>query len=314
LVQQDTNQQISWLEFSMGFLEEQTELARKAAQSHDWQGALNIWETLRDRCPDSLDAFIGRAEALQALGRLNEADAGFTEARERFPKNEWAAVRYAEAAQKRRDVPEALRRWDEVINAFPDFPIGYLGRGGLLRDQGHLDEAQAIFHETMRRFPENVWAAVNYAGIAVQKRDWIEALRRWESVRANFPDGWHGFVGQAEALRELGRIAEADIVLTEATEKFPREEWPLINFARIAMARGNWEEALRRWETAIQYFSNNTSTYAGKAETLSKLGRFDEAEAVYDLAVSRFPDDALLAHAQATLAVHRGNWDDAIRH
>jgi hypothetical protein len=70
----------------MGFLEQQRKLARKAGQSKDWQGALNIWEMLCTSFLDSSDVFVGRGDALQALGRLDEAEAAFAEAKELYPK------------------------------------------------------------------------------------------------------------------------------------------------------------------------------------------------------------------------------------
>jgi hypothetical protein len=54
-------------------LEEQRQLARKACERQDWQGALEIWDILRNRFLDSSNIFICRGDALQALGRLDEA-------------------------------------------------------------------------------------------------------------------------------------------------------------------------------------------------------------------------------------------------
>src|SRR5262249_24112438 len=148
--------------------------ARKASQTEDWQGALKIWEMLRNGFLDSSEIFIGRGDALQALGRLDEAEAAFAEAMELYPTNEWAAARYAGVAEKRRDWPEAIRRWERVGKAFPNFSLGYIGKGHILQDLGNLDEAEAIFRAAMRRFPDDEWAAVRYAGIPVLERDWTE--------------------------------------------------------------------------------------------------------------------------------------------
>ena len=298
----------------MEFVEQQRALARKAGQTEDWQRALRIWETLRNGFLDSSEIFIGRGDALQALGRLDEAEAAFAEARELFPKNEWAAARYAGVAEKRRDWPEAIRRWEEVADAFPDFALGCVAKGDILQNLGNLDEAEEIFRTATQRFPDDEWAAIRYAGVSVGRRDWAEALRRWRSLSAHFPGQLIGVLGQAEALRELGRIAEAEAVLTEATKKFPADEWLAISLARTAMAGVDWDEALRRWDTATKNFAHNSSTHVGKAETLHNLGRFEEAKAVLHLAANRFPDDALLLQAQATLALRQHNWDEAISH
>jgi len=296
----------------MGFLEEQRELARKAGRSEDWQGALNIWEMLRTCFLDSAEVFVGRGDALQALGRLDEAEAAFAEAKELYPKNEWAAARYAGAAEKRRDWAEAIRRWDEVARAFPHFPLGLIAKGDILQSLGNLDEAEAIFRAAMQKFPDDEWAAIRHAGISVQKRDWTEALRRWEFLRVRFPDQLIGALGQAEAFRELGRFADAEAVVTEASERFPDNEWLTISLAHTAMAAGALDEALRRWETAMQRFSNNPMAHGGMAETLAKLDRFGTAKAVLDRAANRFPQDGPALYANLGKAlIEAGRLEEA---
>jgi tetratricopeptide (TPR) repeat protein len=134
----------------LDFLEEQRERARKASQSGDWQGALNIWEMLRTGFLDASEIFIGRGDALQALGRLDEAEAAFVEAMELFPKSEWAAARHAGVAERRCDWPEAIRRWEDLANAFPNFSLGYIAKGHILQDLGNLDEAERSAAATIR--------------------------------------------------------------------------------------------------------------------------------------------------------------------
>jgi tetratricopeptide (TPR) repeat protein len=296
----------------MEFLQQQRGLARQAGRDGDWQSALPIWEMLRNRFLESAEIFVGRGDALQALGRLDEAEAAFAEAKQLFPRDEWAAARYAGVAEKRRDWAEAIRRWDEVASAFPYFSLGYVAKGDILQNLGDLDEAEQIFHAAMKKFPDDEWAAIRHAGISVQKRDWTEASRRWEFLRARFPDQLMGPLGQAEALRELGRFADADAVLMEASERFPCNEWLTIGFARTAMAAGAWDEALRRWEVAIQRFSHNPIPHGGMAETLTQLERFDAAKAVLDQAANRFPQDAPALYAGLIkVFVEAGRLDEA---
>jgi tetratricopeptide (TPR) repeat protein len=111
-----------------------------------------------------------------------------------------------------------------------------------------------------------------------------------------------GALGQAEALRELGRYAYAEAVVTEASERFPGNEWLTISLAHTAMAAGAWDEALRRWETAMQRFSHNPMIHGGMAETLTELERFDAAKAVLDRAAKRFPPDAAALYPIETAA------------
>jgi hypothetical protein len=188
-------------------VERQRELARKASQNDDWQGALNIWEMLRNCFLDSSEIFVGRGDALQALGQLNEAE---------------------------------------------------------------------------------------------------------EFLRARFPGELLGVLGQAEALRELGRFADAEAVLTEASERFPRNEWLIIGLARTAMAAGVWDETLtelERFDAAMAVLDRAVSRfpqdapalYVGLGNAFIEAGRLDEAEVVSADAVARFPNDPAVKTLRAQI-------------
>jgi hypothetical protein len=188
-------------------VERQRELARKASQNDDWQGALNIWEMLRNCFLDSSEIFVGRGDALQALGQLNEAE---------------------------------------------------------------------------------------------------------EFLRARFPGELLGVLGQAEALRELGRFADAEAVLTEASERFPRNEWLIIGLARTAMAAGVWDETLTELERfdaakavldrAVSRFPQDApALYVGLGNAFIEAGRLDEAEVVSADAVARFPNDPAVKTLRAQI-------------
>jgi hypothetical protein len=79
-----------------------------------------------------------------------------------------------------------------------------------------------------------------WASSASQRQAWPEALRRWERVRAEFPDEPQGYLGAAYALRETGRSREADAVLTSAETLLIR-----------AREAGRDDDALLRLELAV---------------------------------------------------------------
>ena len=137
-------------EYAVGLSGRAARACPQGSQSGDWQGALNIWEMLRTGFLDASEIFIGRGDALQALGRLDEAEAAFVEAMELFPKSEWAAARHAGVAERRCDWPEAIRRWEDLANAFPNFSLGYIAKGHILQDLGNLDEAERSAAATIR--------------------------------------------------------------------------------------------------------------------------------------------------------------------
>src|SRR5215469_7802207 len=107
-------------------------------------------------------------------------------------------VAAARAAAARRDWAKALGLWDEIAEQFPLDSSGLLGRAETLMQMGQLDASEATFAEAKRRFPANVWAAAGYAAIAARRRDWPEALLRYEGVLKDFPKDAAGLIGKGE--------------------------------------------------------------------------------------------------------------------
>ena len=242
--------------------------ARQAMDAQEWERAAGLWSAIIAEFPADADAaaFTGKAAALRELGRLGEAEAVLTQAMQEFPLDLWTAADHAAIAMRRRDWGEALRRWDDVQRRFPSHPLGYSGKGEVLRDAGRFDEAEAVFADALQRFPDNVWLATHHAAVASSRHDWATALRRWQELTSRFPDHPAAYTGLAEALRESSHADEADRLLGEAVERFPKNEWVAITWARGAMERQDWDGALQRWGVVLERFPNNAHAHIGRAE------------------------------------------------
>jgi len=96
---------------------------------------------------------------------------------------------------------------------------------------------------------------------------------------------------------------------------------PLIDAAREARRKGDWEEALRLWRAARDVAPDRPTIYEGEAESLAALGRNEEADALLATMVVRFPDNLALViraaeftqrHGAAALAAQR--WQALAQH
>ena len=77
-----------------------------------------------------------------------------------------------------------------------------------------MDAAEALIEKAVKRFPGVVVAWIQWASAAEHRRDWPEALRRWEAIGERFPNDQID-LGIAKALEELGQIEEAETRLRE---------------------------------------------------------------------------------------------------
>lgn len=270
-----------------------SELAWFAAAQRDWPLATERWETLRGRFPRLWTGYSGGISALRGARRPQEAEALAREAVALFPNEPMVLIEYAHVAAARQDWPEALVRWERAERKAVGRPEVYSGRALALREQLRFDEADTVLADAMKRFPNAPSLIADYAWIAHARRDWPEATIRWAELRRRFPRQSIGFTNGAVALRETGRIEEAEQLLTLEVQTFPDLLQPLHEMARLAQKRGDWPEAERRWK-AIQLRSpDDPSGFHGAAISLREQGRLEEAEALLIEASARFPQHAL---------------------
>jgi tetratricopeptide (TPR) repeat protein len=154
---------------------------------------------------------------------------------------------------------------------------------------------------------------VEAAARAQSERDFKTALVRWQLVRELFPDDPRGFSGCGTVLRQMRRFDDADLVLSEGLNRFPKDETIVIARAWVAHARGDFLEANRRWEVVLRLYPLSFDGYFGGGSILTALRRFDEADELYRLALSRFPVSVGLLGDFAAVAQSRGDSIEASR-
>ncbi|HEX3538233.1 MAG TPA: tetratricopeptide repeat protein [Stellaceae bacterium] len=277
----------------------------------DWAVAAQRWGRIRARFPQEAMGYSLGVVALRALGRTAEAELVLAAALEHFPDEGRLRFEYAVAAAERADWRAAAERWEVLRSHLPDQPAGYVGGAAALREQGRFAEAEALLADAVTRFPEEQAAIVAHGWSANHRRDWPEAVRRWEVVRRRYPDAVDGYCGAAQALRQLHRFDEAQAIIAEAMQRLPASPEPYVEHAWIAHDTRDWPEAVRRWEMVRGRLPDHVPAYAIAAEALAKAGRFDEAEALVAEAGQRFPDTPLPFAAAARVAEAGRRWPEA---
>ena len=187
-----------------------------------------------------------------------------------------------------------------------------------LRELGRLDDAEALISEAMQRFPDEERPAIEFAFLAHHRRDWTEALERWQTLRGRFRACIEGHLHGAIPLNALRRHDEAERLVAEAISRFPDSAELASEYAWIAAHRHRWAEAEERFETVRNRFPDSRTGYWGGAAVLRMQGRFPEAQAILEAAMSRLPDDAelVLEYARLPMAPGRSDqkdWGEAFR-
>lgn len=259
-----------------------------------------------------LQEYVAAATVARDAARYSEAESLLSEAIERYPAEPRAWIEWSVVAHSRRDWTEAERRWGTVRTKFPDDAIAYVLGGIALRELSRYEDAESLLAQAIGRFPENPGAANEYAWLASIQRHWPAALDRWEQVRVRFPDQSAGYVQSVNALRELGRLDEADKLALEATKRFPGEARPYIEWGLISHQRREWTEAASRWTKVREHFPDEPTAYVLGAIAFREEKRFGEAETLIDKGSDRFPTQAGFSIEHARLAEALQDWPVAV--
>ncbi|HEX6840444.1 MAG TPA: tetratricopeptide repeat protein, partial [Stellaceae bacterium] len=268
---------------------------------------------VRQDVPNHPAGFTGGALALRDGGDFAGAEALLDEAMQRFPDEPGPVIDYAWVAHMRRDWPEAALRWQRVRERCATYPVGYTAGAAAQRELGRLDDAAALLEMAVARFPAEPGPLVEHAWFANHRRDWQAAIGLWEAVRRRFPAQIAAYIGGAQALREAGRLGDADALLATATERFPNDPGVRIEHAALASRRREWLEAAGRWDQVRARFPDHPASYTGAAQALREQRRFAEAGAVLEEALQRFPGDPGVRSEYAWLAQIAGDWPEATR-
>ncbi len=263
--------------------------ARLAEQAKDWKAALARWRSVESRFPDMVEPWRGKAAALRALGRRREAAEVLGRALPRFPDD------------------GGLRHEAETLAALDDrWARSYKARAPVTNQADDMQQADTGSTHTLSVIQD-------MARLAEQRRDWVTAARWWGVALREYPDIWWHLTGLARALGQQGAFAEAEAQLLAHPQHFDTQPAVAAEYANLADAAGLPDAASQRWDEAVNRFPDSWETHRGKARFLRDHGRMDEATALLEAAIDRFPGVTDVFCDLADIADRRQDWAAAER-
>lgn len=281
--------------------------AATAAHMHaDYDKALELWAELRLASPGSSEGFANAILTARSAGRMDIAKQLADDAAVRFPEEAKSFLAQSETAPEdadealwqelltrppvdrklelaaaqaplkrpsggKRRYKIALARVETVLKRFPkdaEIVIVYLG---LLRKLGRLDKAARMAEAFRRKFPADQRLALLHVAILDGTKDYEGAFKLISSLRETFAPAALVEVAYSEALSRLGRLDAAEEACALALQKFPDSSDLVREHAALASRRGDWTEALSRWQTAKEKFPGNLKVGKGLAAVRLQL-------------------------------------------
>ncbi|MBR5347582.1 MAG: tetratricopeptide repeat protein, partial [Deltaproteobacteria bacterium] len=285
----------------------------KAMLRKDWQEAVRLYALLREKFPEQPDGYVGGAAALRALGDFESVDALMLEGLKKFPKDAALYVKYGDSAMRRKDWPEAAKRWALMRKKCPRKPHGYFKGAAALKEQGNFDAADALVLEGLEKFPAEPCLHIEYGEVATRQKKWAEAARRWALMREKCPENPRGYVSGVEALKESRNFESADALALEGLEKFPQEPELYIQYGDMAARKKDFPEASRRWALMREKCPRHPRGYTSGVAVLKIQGEFKAAEDLVLAGLKKFPKEPGLYIQYGDIAMRRKNWPEASR-
>jgi tetratricopeptide (TPR) repeat protein len=176
-------------------------------------------------------------------GQLGVAEASLSVAIEYSPRfvEAWVNLGYVELA--RGNFEQARHDFLRARDLNQDLAAPHHALGLLADEQGRGAEAEQHYRAALKVDPGFAPSRANLGRRLFARGQYENAREQFERLMEVAPDATEGWVGDAEALRQLGRPSQAAAVVARATERFGDVPALRLLRAREQVERGEWEEA-----------------------------------------------------------------------
>jgi hypothetical protein len=174
---------------------------------------LSRLDAINERFPEFAEGWWMHVRALRRSGDSEAGELLAATCVELMPDVPELWLEYSRAAADQNAPERATLRLAQAAECCPDDPNIRLELGLTLSRLDRPAEADGVFRDGIRRFPEFVELACGYAGAAMRRHDLQEALTRWQLAQQRFPGNRRVKQGLLDA--EVALSGDADVPLAQ---------------------------------------------------------------------------------------------------
>jgi len=182
--------------------------------------------------------------------------------------------------------------------------------GDILSREGAVDLALLYAHYALHLRPDLAPARVSLGDILLAADRPAAALEAYRAVDAGSAVGWAARLRETEALRSLGRTADAEATLQDLAETRPESTEPLVALGDLRRSDSRFEAAVEAYDAAYDRASDRLSKdwrfLYRRGIALERSGAWDRAEADLTRAISIQPDEPHLLNYLGYSWIDRG--------
>lgn len=148
--------------------------------------------------------FDGESERAIAAGRKA------LELNPRLARPHWI-IGYAYINRETPDRESAIKEFRQLVAKDPRWPAGHAALGGMLAQQGRVDEAVKCFREALRLKPKQPGVRIGLAQLLLKRNDYREAIHVLRGVDSPFSTLIDAYHLLARVMEESGNCDQAEV-------------------------------------------------------------------------------------------------------
>lgn len=239
------------------------------------------------------DADLLRADKLKNKGKYEDAEAIYLGLMAKVPYDAHTGLGDVYARTGRYD--EAVRHLQEAMILRPEAPEAYNGLGSVYFYQGDYESAEKYFNQALEKDEENTTAMTNLGWVALARGDIAGADTQFSRALITGPDpatiiGL--YLGMAQVALARGQYDNALLHADEILQREPENAAAYAVRATADSQLGDHGNALVAAMRAADLDPAMHQFHALVAFETIALGKFDEAEAAFRKAIDAAPADA----------------------
>jgi tetratricopeptide (TPR) repeat protein len=252
-----------------------------------------------------------RGEILRALGRYDDAIAGFREALALHPGYPEARNNLGVALRQAGRTEEAVAAFAAALADRPDYPEARYNLGVTLVDVGRHEESLPHLTALLEQAPDNRVARERLAHALLALGREEGAIPQFRELTRLLPEGFDAWyvLGGLEQRRK--NLTDALAALEKAVALKPEHPWARFHLGMVLDDLERPEAALEQMRECDRLAPDNPPTLTRIAVLLRGLHRLDEAEAAARRALELRPGDAHACNALGLVEMSRKAWSQA---
>lgn len=173
---------------------------------------------------------------------------------------------------------QSMQQVETCAETNPDSPYLAQLKAEMLADQGHDDEAVALYESLMKTHPELPDLLFDLGILFRKEREWNKALDVFQRQLTKDPDDERSAARTSEALIQLGRWKELTGFLSKRVKAPNPPLWAMLDFADASQILNRPEQAISTLEAAEQSYPTDKVVHYRLSRLYRLTGKAAQSE------------------------------------